>query len=72
MILHEDVHFGCSLVEEVSEIDNGRIKCDRIDSEYCEDREFNREDLICSSNLDRNPHGELLILVLWRLFILLD
>ena len=47
-------------------------KCDSIDRKDAKEAKFDGEHLICTGNLDWNPHGELLIFIFGWLFILLD
>jgi hypothetical protein len=71
MVLHSHCETGSALVEDISEIYQRRGKGHCIDSENCENVEFNRENLVCTDDLYGNFHCEFLIFIFWRCLIVL-
>jgi hypothetical protein len=71
MVLHSHCETGSALVEDISEIYQGRGKGHCINSENCENVEFNRENLVCSDYLNGNFHCEFLVFIFWRGLIVL-
>jgi hypothetical protein len=66
MVLHSHCETGSALVEDISEIYQRRSEGNRIDSENCENVEFNRENLVCTDDFYGNFHCKLLIFIFWR------
>jgi hypothetical protein len=71
MVLHSHCETGSALVEDISEIYQRRGKGHCIDSENCENVEFNRENLVCTDDLYGNFHCKFLIFIFWRGLIVL-
>ena len=73
MILHGNQDLGGTPVTDAAKVDNGWCESDRVDCEGCQNRKFYWQDLVGPSHLDRDPHGELLILILgWKLILLYE
>jgi len=64
MILKSNNATSSHLIEHISEVYKWRIKCDRVNSENTQQRKLDRQNLISTSDLNRNSHREFLIFVL--------
>jgi hypothetical protein len=71
VVLHSHCETGSALVEDISEIYQRRSESHCINSENCENVEFNRENLVCSDDLYGNFHCKFLIFIFWRSLIVL-
>ena len=72
VVLHGQLGARSCLVEDASEVKQLGREGDGRDSEDAKKAEFDWQDLVGASDLDRNAHGELFIFVLRRLLVLLD
>ena len=72
MVLHHDSSLGSTLIEHISKVYQRWTKSDGIYREAAKDVEFDWENLVCSNDLNRNPHSKLLEFVLWRQGLILS
>lgn len=72
MVFHQKGATGGCLIENASKVEQRGSESDSTDCEHAQEAEFDGQNLICTSNFHRDPHRELLVFVLRRLFILLD